>query len=100
MQERTYIEYNGYEIEITEFGYLVDGVEFATEEEAIDYIDGNISSDPVVSFPAERNTYAVTYVPPRGRRSYTKYVTALNPDDAVARVREIIPARSRIVDVN
>lgn len=100
MKERRYIEYKGYEIEITEFGFLVNDIEFATEEEAMAWIDGDTSSEPIVVFPKNRETYAVTYVPPHGRRSYTQYVTAWNSADAVNQVLEIIPQGSRIVDVN
>ena len=95
-----FVEYKGHEIYITEFGFFVNDVEFATEEEAMAWIDEDISSEPLVIFPKERDTYAVTYVPPRGRRSYTKYVTAWNSEDAINRVLEIIPQGSRIVDVN
>lgn len=95
-------EYKGHQMKVTDFGVLVDGMEFATEEEAMDWIDfieADDTPNTVPSAPVEVE-YAVTYVPRGGRSSNTMYMMASNPDEAVQRVLNIIPRGSYIVDVN
>lgn len=99
-------DYLGYTIDVTDSGVCVDGMEFATIDDAFDWIDSTMISDDYSSADipeepmVEYQEYAVTYVKPRGYQSNTMYIIAADPDDAVRQVLDIIPAGSEIIDVN
>lgn len=74
--------YRGYQIDETETGnFVVNGVEFPTCDEALDWIDSELSESEDVESPV-LHTYRIFYIDDHDDRQYEEIISAYSYEEA------------------
>lgn len=75
--------YRGYQIDETETGnFVVSGVEFPTCDEALDWIDSELSDDSDDVESPVLHTYLIFYVDNQDDRKYKEIISAYSYEEA------------------